>query len=174
MYILRGYTMKYINNYEGLYSITEDGQVFSHVSGKFLKHQIVNGYHRVHLKGKVHRVHRLVALAYIANPDNLPQVDHRDDDKNNNHKDNLRWCSNKTNSDWYTNNNRDKHITNSAVGSIPLMLDGYQARSIHEAAKLILDVYPDKKLHTVRKELRRFIKSGRNTACLYGFNISQP
>lgn len=45
--------------------------------------------------GKRHylRVHRLVAKTFIPNPDNLPEVNHKDEDKTNNSTDNLEWCT---------------------------------------------------------------------------------
>lgn len=56
-----------------------------------------NGYLKVDLyldgKGFSKSVHRLVAEAFIPNPDNLPEVNHKDEDKTNNHVNNLEWCT---------------------------------------------------------------------------------
>lgn len=66
--------------------------------GRILKPEIRNGYYSVGLmkNGKrVHkRIHRLVAEAFISNPDNLPQVNHKDENKLNNEVSNLEWCDN--------------------------------------------------------------------------------
>ena len=73
--------------------------------GRILKPEIRNGYYSVDLmkNGKRYkfRVHRLVAEAFIPNPDNLPQVNHKDEDKlNNNIASNLEWCDNTYNSQY--------------------------------------------------------------------------
>lgn len=62
------------------------------------------GYHRVTLtidkgKKKTFLVHRLIAQKFIPNPDNLPQVNHIDGNKDNNHVNNLEWVDNQTNTD---------------------------------------------------------------------------
>lgn len=55
---------------------------------------------KINGKKKHFAVHRLVAIAFIPNPNNLPQVDHIDGDKTNNKVSNLRWVSNKQNAQW--------------------------------------------------------------------------
>lgn len=87
------------------YEINEKGQVRR--NSKILKPEIRTGYYSVGLckNGKrIHkRIHRLVAETFIPNPDNLPQVNHRDENKLNNQLDNLEWCDNTYNSQ-YPNN----------------------------------------------------------------------
>ena len=64
------------------------------------------GYLRVHYKGVCQYVHRLVAKLFISNPDNLPQVNHKDENKLNNYVDNLEWCTAKYNCNYDTRNIR--------------------------------------------------------------------
>ena len=65
-----------------------------------------NGYPIVNLyrdgKGKTLKVHRLVAKAFIENPNNLPQVNHIDEVKTHNNVTNLEWCSQQYNNSWGT------------------------------------------------------------------------
>lgn len=56
-----------------------------------------DGYARCNLGKNKKRVHRLVAMAFIPNPDNLPVVDHIDGDKLNNNVENLRWVTQQEN-----------------------------------------------------------------------------
>ena len=81
------------------YHISEDGKVFNKKWGRYVKPQLNGtGYYRVHIAGRMYFVHRLVAMTYIPNPDNLPQVNHKDGNKLNNCVDNLEWVSNRQNS----------------------------------------------------------------------------
>lgn len=63
---------------------------------QIIKQQYCNGYSTVSLckdgKPKRFGVHRLVAEAFIENPNNLPQVNHKDENRSNNCVDNLEWC----------------------------------------------------------------------------------
>lgn len=89
--------MKDIIGYEGLYAITSCGKVYSYRNKKFLKpHKDKASFLRVSLHKdkeiKHQYIHRLVAEAYSPNPDNLRQVRHKDENKENNALPNLEWC----------------------------------------------------------------------------------
>ena len=100
-----------IEGYEGLYEVSNTGRVRSldryDNRNYFRKGKVLSpgkdtvGYLFVILtcngKRKAINVHRLVAKAFIENPDNLPQVNHKDEDKTNNNVDNLEWCTAKYN-----------------------------------------------------------------------------
>lgn len=99
--------MKDIKGYEGLYAITSCGRVWSYTSKKFISiTKNTFGYPQVLLwknnKCKSFRVHRLVATTYIPNPENLPQVNHKDEVKTHNWINNLEWCSAKYNTNYGT------------------------------------------------------------------------
>lgn len=96
-------------DYEGLYQTSNLGRVKSF---KFGKERILkpgtdkNGYLLVNLckngKVKTFKVHRLVAEAFLPNPDNLPEVNHKDENKQNNVVSNLEWCDRKYNINYGT------------------------------------------------------------------------
>lgn len=94
--------MKEIEGYNGKYLISPNGDVYSTrrrgCNGQYLKpHLNSNGYLKVDLrKGKertLKLIHRLVAEAFIPNPDNKPCVNHKDGNKHNNDVNNLEWCT---------------------------------------------------------------------------------
>ena len=105
--------MKDIKNYEGLYAVTPEGEVWSYKRKKFLKPLVdKNGYLRIMLckdgQRKMYSLHRIVAEAYIPNPENLPQVNHKDENKTNNCLQNLEWCDAKYNINYGTRNEKTK------------------------------------------------------------------
>lgn len=87
-----------VKKFEGFYSISDTGLVMSERSGKLLKPSISNvGYYRIMLSlaGATLRthIHRLVAEAFIPNPDRKPCVNHKDANKLNNNVENLEWVT---------------------------------------------------------------------------------
>lgn len=94
--------MKDVVGYEGLYAVTSCGKVWSYKRKKFLEpRHSDNDYLQVTLcKDGVNKqcyIHRLVADAYLPNPENLPEVDHIDNNKSHNYLNNLQWITRKDN-----------------------------------------------------------------------------
>ena len=95
--------MKLILN--GDYAVTIDGDVISIKSNKSLRsHDNGHGYKTVCLcidgKPKHYYVHRLVASAFVENPNDYPEVNHIDEDRGNNRAENLEWCTSKYNKNY--------------------------------------------------------------------------
>lgn len=102
---------KDIEGYEGIYQISNLGRVKSLRNDIILKNRIGSrGYCEVCLqhnrKVTQSKVHRLVANAFIPNPNNYSLVNHKDEDKTNNRVDNLEWCNSKYNCNYGTRNER--------------------------------------------------------------------
>lgn len=125
-------TEKKINGFE-YYYVTTNGKVFSdfrggkkEISGSISK----KGYKRFTLGGRKNKksifCHRLVALTFIPNPNNYPDIDHINRDKLDNRVENLRWCNklmNNENRVWSENprrNNKlnEKYISKKSVKSV--------------------------------------------------------
>lgn len=90
---------KEIDGFKG-YMVSNFGNVKSpnKTLGKFKNGR---GYYRVALPdGKLHFIHRLVAKAFIDNPNGYPIINHKDENKTNNRADNLEWCTYKYNSNY--------------------------------------------------------------------------
>ena len=125
---------KEIVGYDGLYQISNLGRVKSLGNNKTKKEKILkssvdgDGYLFVKLyknrKFKSFIVHRLVAEAFIQNPNNLPQVNHKDENKQNNCVQNLEWCTVKYNVNYGTRNKRvAEKSTNGKLSKPVLQID---------------------------------------------------
>lgn len=123
---------KEIKGYEGIYEISNLGNVKSlkrivkgrwgntKISSKILvPAKDKDGYSVVALckngGQKVSKIHRLVAEAFIPNPNNFIQINHKDENKTNNNVSNLEWCNAKYNSNYGTRTNRIKEKTSKKV-----------------------------------------------------------
>ena len=147
---------KDIEGYEGLYQVSSLGRVRSlgrdivrrtrygtmapyHISGRVLKPLHSQGdYCYVHLFDKDgasinHKVHRLVAKAFVPNPDNLNEVNHVDEDKDNNRADNLEWCKHVDNCNHGTRNERS--AVKRGIQVEQLTLDGHHVAFYQSACE---------------------------------------
>lgn len=106
-----------IKNYENEYYINREGKVWSLQYNEEMKQRICfNGRKEGYLglnfnRTELKHIHRLLAIQYIPNPENLEQVDHIDMNKLNNNLDNLRWVSR-------SNNSRNTNRSYKTQGSI--------------------------------------------------------
>lgn len=149
---------KIIEGYNGYYEVSNKGQVRSidrYVTRKdgykyFLRGRILKqltsktGYKYLNLHpDSAHQnhvyVHRLVAQAFIENPLDLPEVNHKDEDKNNNTVENLEWCTTKYNCNYGTHKIHLRRKRNEDGSSKPVLLLSPNSfclfKSVKEAAR---------------------------------------
>lgn len=142
---------KDIEDYKGLYQVSNLGRVRSlervDSNGHSVKEKVLasfpnrNGYLKVNLYRdrniKQVSVHRLVAAAFLDNPDNLPEVNHIDEDKGNNLVENLEWCTASYNTNYGTRNERAAKANEQAIYVITDSGHRYYFDSARKAAEII-------------------------------------
>ena len=153
--------LKDVKGFEGLYKISNDGKVWSEYKKDFLKSRLsMDGYERVALssngKRYEYRVSRLVAEAFVENPDNLPQVNHKDYNTKNNWYENLEWCDNYTNSHYSYDAGRFMTKRQYKVYTFTNVFNG-------EAFSIIGITNVAKKFASSKKNFKAIIKKYANT-----------
>lgn len=118
---------KDIEEYNGLYQVSNFGRIKNKKKEKILKLFLdTHGYVQVRLykvsKNKSHKVHRLVAKAFLPNPNNLPCINHKDENRTNNKIDNLEWCTYKYNNNY--GNRIEKYIEKRSKKTLQYDLKG--------------------------------------------------
>lgn len=134
--------LKWVPGFEGSYKVSYDGAVISFIAGrsrnKTVERKSVvtpNGYLKLNLikngKKSGYLVHRLVATAFIKNPQNKPFVNHKNGNKLDNSVDNLEWCT------AYENMQHAKDVLKLNISSKPVicLTTGQIFRSQNEAAR---------------------------------------
>lgn len=166
---------KDIKGYEGLYQVSNLGRVRSldrvarnghKYSGKIRKQCFSRGYLIVSLSKdgvKKHpHVHRLVAEAFVPNPENKPEVSHLDETKTNNKADNLVWATSKENC------NMPKHIERLSGANNPnygIKMSDEQKRKISETKKSNMDWVGEKNPMYGKHRWRGEAPRARKTMC---------
>ena len=128
---------KDVSGYEGIYQISNFGRVrsFKFSNVRILKNIVHSaGYLTVDLRKngtrKSFKIHRLVALAFIENPNNLPSINHKDECKTNNSINNLEWCTDKYNTNYGTRTERTSKPVIQFIDQVELS----RFDSLHDAA----------------------------------------
>lgn len=153
-----------------IYHISDHGQVKSYKRGKerILKPTLTsNGYAAVKIcangKRKIHKIHRLVALAFIPNPEQKGDVNHKDGNKANNHVDNLEWNTRKENVNhaWQTGLCESKRLATIERKSKPVIdvVTGTKYKSLINACQDINEPYS--------RHLMRIFQKSQNQRFFY-------
>jgi hypothetical protein len=158
---------KDIEGYEGLYQVSSEGEVYSVRSERYLKVNYSTKYPFVGLckngESKNYFVHRLLAKAFIPNPDSKKTVNHKDGNKLNNSLENLEWATNGENQlhaykNGFQHSGEDHHKTKMTAGTVRRLrslYDGTYQFCVAEGARLGL--HPNSVLLAVTYKTWKYI-----------------
>lgn len=131
---------KPVDSFEGAYWVSNKGRI---TNGKTILRGFINnsGYHCIdlHIHGNRSRtlVHRLVAMAFHSNTDNLPEVNHIDENKLNNTKENLEWCT--------ISHNKRHSMASGAYDAIYTTRNSLGKKHLPDTTSTFHNVYYDKR-----------------------------
>lgn len=177
-----------IENTVAPYEVSNEGNVRSldyfdksnHLrKGKMLPKYLVKGYYYVTIDRKLVRLHRLVAKAFIPNDNNLPHVNHKDENKLNNFADNLEWCDSKYNCNYGNRNKKisERNITEETKMKLSETHKGKKfseehKKKISESKKGVLNFKHSKNVcqYTIDNILIKLWESAKQAEMECGFN----
>ena len=157
--------------YEGLYEVSDWGRVKNRFGRMIAQETSKNDYLRVHLWKNglsYHKsIHRLVAEAFIPNLDNLPQVNHKDEDRTNNNVENLEWCTSSYNINYGDRNKKNsiaqlndpnkskpiavyKYPSMQLIGIFPSTKEVERQLNAYNVTKVAKGIYRQEKGYTFR------------------------
>lgn len=126
------------------YLISDSGNIVNKITNKTRKNQKdKDGYSVIYINKTNYKVHRLVALTYIANPNNYSQINHIDNNRSNNHYSNLEWTTQQLNIKHKVDCNRN-----------PVGQDSCRAKLTEKEVLQIRNLYNTKKITQAKLALK--------------------
>ena len=151
---------KDVRGFEGKYQVSDKGNVRSLIKGCHEEAQTINsnGYPYVSLalpghRTKKCRVHRLVAEAFIDNPNGYPQVNHKDECKLNNNVANLEWCTSLYNNTYNDVHLKRKRYTHRNNYDLDRLIE--QVRDVFKSVEEFKQKYNDDSIDEMIEELKQ-------------------